>query len=322
MSAQSEAVEVFRQEAAELLEVLEQTLLDLDAQPGERALVDTAFRALHTIKGSGAMFGFDAVAGFVHEFETAFDRVRGGFSPCTRPLVAAALAARDHIRSLIEQPEAADAAVGEAILAALHLAVAEHATAVAPAADAPPAAPFSRPVLVRFRLGAEALVNGTNPLAMLAELREFGTAEVVALVDAVPPLDSMDPEACYLGWEVRMETAAPRAAIEEVFIFVSDDATIEIIEEAPTGPAPVVAEQPVAVAPPPGRGPGGTPRTGRDRQARRQPAGAGRTARRAHGPGGRAGDRPGPAQPDLGCRRRSGAHLGGRGNRPPGGRAA
>lgn len=258
MSAQSEAAEVFRQEAAELLEVLEQTLLDLDARPEDRALVDTAFRALHTIKGSGAMFGFEAVAGFVHEFETAFDRVRGGLSPCSRPLVAAALAARDHIRSLIERPEAADTAAGEAILATLHLAVADHAAAPAPAIEAPPAAPALRPVLVRFRLGSEALVNGTNPLAMLDELRDLGTTEVAALVDAVPPLDSMDPEACYLGWEVRLETAAPRAAIEEVFIFVSDDAAIEIIDDAQSSPAanapaanaPVAAALPAAVASP------------------------------------------------------------------------
>jgi len=67
--------EVFRQEASELFEVLEGALLDLGQRPDDRELVDSAFRALHTIKGSGAMFGFDKVASFTHEFETAFDRV-------------------------------------------------------------------------------------------------------------------------------------------------------------------------------------------------------------------------------------------------------
>jgi two-component system chemotaxis sensor kinase CheA len=36
------------------------------------------FRGLHTLKGSGAMFGFDALATFTHHCETAFDRVRKG----------------------------------------------------------------------------------------------------------------------------------------------------------------------------------------------------------------------------------------------------
>jgi chemotaxis protein histidine kinase CheA len=49
--------EVFRQEASELFETLEAALLDLCQRPDDRELVDSAFRALHTIKGSGAMFG-------------------------------------------------------------------------------------------------------------------------------------------------------------------------------------------------------------------------------------------------------------------------
>ena len=62
--------ETFRQEAQELLEQLEQTLLDLAKAPEDLALVDSTFRALHTIKGSGSMFGFDAVAGFTHHVES------------------------------------------------------------------------------------------------------------------------------------------------------------------------------------------------------------------------------------------------------------
>ena len=83
---------VFRQEAAELFEVLEAALLDLGQNPDDRALVDSAFRALHTIKGSGAMFGFDKVATFTHEFETAFERVRKGEIKPTQDLVSVALA--------------------------------------------------------------------------------------------------------------------------------------------------------------------------------------------------------------------------------------
>jgi two-component system chemotaxis sensor kinase CheA len=72
----SDPEQVFLQEAQDLLELLEQTLLDLERTPGEGELIDKAFRALHTIKGSGAMFGFDAVAAFTHHVETAFDLVR------------------------------------------------------------------------------------------------------------------------------------------------------------------------------------------------------------------------------------------------------
>ncbi|MGX9966832.1 chemotaxis protein CheA [Roseomonas sp. F4] len=245
MSNQTEAAEVFRQEASELLEQLEQSLLELDRQPDDRSLVDTAFRALHTIKGSGAMFGFDAVAAFVHDFETAFDRVRRGVSACSPALVAAALEARDHIRALIERPQSADTAHGEALLRALRAAVENGSVAEAPASA-------TQEWRVRFHLGAEALVNGANPLLMLDELRGLGSVQVTALTDAVPPLDELDPESCHLGWDVVLRTEHPRAAIEEVFIFVSDDAKIEITSLAAAEvvtPAPdAVAERPVAAA--------------------------------------------------------------------------
>ncbi len=113
-------IEIFRQEAQELLAQLEATLLDLHSTPDDPTLIDAAFRALHTIKGSGAMFGFDAVAAFTHHVETAFDLVRQQKAPLTAGLITVALNARDHMRLLIESPEKADPAVEEALLAALH----------------------------------------------------------------------------------------------------------------------------------------------------------------------------------------------------------
>ena len=99
-----EAIAVFQVEARENLELIEQGLLDLLDRPEDRDLVDAVFRGLHTLKGSGSMFGFDALAGFTHHCETAFDRVRKGEVAATTDLVSAVLAARDHMRRLMEDP--------------------------------------------------------------------------------------------------------------------------------------------------------------------------------------------------------------------------
>src|SRR5215510_16156704 len=135
--------EVFRQEASELFETLEAALLDLGLRPDDRELVDSAFRALHTIKGSGAMFGFDKVASFTRQFETAFDRVRKGEIRPTQELISVALAAKDYIRALIESPESTDDIIGEAILDDLRRFVSsdQPAASVAEIAEAPPLAP-------------------------------------------------------------------------------------------------------------------------------------------------------------------------------------
>lgn len=96
--------ETFRNEVSELLDRLEQSLLDLEGRPTDQALVDSSFRALHTIKGSGAMFGFEHVAGFTHEFETLFDRIRKGEAAISNDVISISLAAKDHIRSLVDNP--------------------------------------------------------------------------------------------------------------------------------------------------------------------------------------------------------------------------
>jgi len=101
---QTDPAETFRLEAQDVLEQLEQALLDLGDALDDMELVNSAFRALHTIKGSGAMFGFTEVADFVHEFETAFDRVRKGDAAPSGELVGVALDAKDHIGRLIAEP--------------------------------------------------------------------------------------------------------------------------------------------------------------------------------------------------------------------------
>lgn len=249
--------ETFRTEAQDLLDQLEQALLDLDQRPDDRELIHSAFRALHTIKGSGSMFGFETVAGFTHGFETAFDRVRNGLAPASRELVAVALAAKDHIRTLIERPEQADAAAGEAILADLAEVVGGGfasasvdcpvVPAIAPCAPIDAASPNVWDV--RFRLPQNAFVNGTNPLLLLDELRGLGPCTVTAVTDAVPSLDEMQPDGCYLAWRVELTTTAPREAIEDVFVFVQGEAELAVEQRRPPE-ADAATDPPPASAPP------------------------------------------------------------------------
>jgi len=247
MTAQ-DPVETFRQEAQELLEQIEQGLLDLVHRPGERDLIDAVFRGLHTLKGSGAMFGFDALAAFTHHCETAFDRVRKGEVPASPDLVTVVLAAQDHMRALAEGRPASDAE-GQALLDRLQQVVATAAPAQSVAAEAPPPATDGglNHWHIRFSLPADALVNGTRPLPLLDELRELGECRVVAITDAVPPLKDLVSSQCHLAWDVTLITPHGRDAIEDVFLFVIDDMTLDI--EAITPSAPATADAAPEVAP-------------------------------------------------------------------------
>ena len=280
--SQDDPVAIFRQEAQELLEQVEQGLLDLAARPGDRDLIDAVFRGLHTLKGSGAMFGFDALAAFTHHCETAFDRVRKGEVPATAALVSAVLAAQDHMRSLAEGREA-PATAGDALLADLHRAL-DEADGACVQAPAPAAVAYH----IRFSLPVDALKNGTRPLPLLDELRDLGECVVAAVTDATPSLHDLEPAECHLAWDVWLTTDQPRSAIEDVFIFVIDDMTLQIetlgdaeaapeAEATPSAPASL-APAPLAHEPPPqstagAEAPAAETKSGRNVDTVRVPAG-------------------------------------------------
>ncbi len=238
--SETDPIAAFRVEAGDLLDQIEQALLDLSNQLDDRGLIDAVFRGLHTLKGSGAMFGFDALAMFTHHCETAFDRVRKGLFPATAELVHVILSAMDHMRALVDGDGAGLEATGDAILARLHAALPESgampATAAGETAAPTPAAATSTTGgwHLRFRLPASAMANGTNPLSLLDELRALGECRVVALCDALPALPDLVPTECLIGWDVTLLGEISRDAIEDVFIFVMDDMDMELTPLAAT----------------------------------------------------------------------------------------
>ncbi|MBZ5763454.1 chemotaxis protein CheA [Rhizobium sp. VS19-DR104.2] len=247
-------VAVFRIEAAEVFEQIESGLLDLTRRLDDKAQIDAVFRGLHTLKGSGSMFGFDALAAFTHHCETAFDRVRKGEVPATAELVAAVLAAQDHMRALVETPNGDHQAAGDRLLELLRAAV--------DGKSAEPVVAAAKDALnrwrIRFSLPHNAMINGTNPLGLLDELRDLGECRIVADTAGVPPLDLLVPTELHLSWEVFLTSDQPRSAIDDVFIFVIDDMKFEVetLTDA-VAPAPV-AEQPAIVVPLPVATPLGT----------------------------------------------------------------
>jgi two-component system chemotaxis sensor kinase CheA len=234
-----QAVATYREEAGELLTELETSLLDLEETPDDNDLINRVFRAMHTIKGSGAMFGFDEIATFTHEVETVFDMVRNGAMTVTKRLLDLTLKSRDHITYLLscQIGVEVDRSAGDEIIAGLRHLV--------PHAEMPQKGSTEIPVIhlpavseeelanestwrIRFRPSHTIFLCGTNPISLINELRELGTAHVVAQCDKIPPIDELVPENCYIYWDIILTTSRGQDAIKDVFIFVEDDCEIQI----------------------------------------------------------------------------------------------
>jgi two-component system chemotaxis sensor kinase CheA len=261
-----QAVAAFVQEAAEILGSLEEKILSLEG--GEsRSRVDDIFRALHTVKGSGGMFGYTCLSRFTHHFENAFELVRAGRLVVDQELIDLCLAACDLMTEFLrfdgDTPEAeallAAPRTTEVIarLAALTGAEPASTAAAAAAASQPDAPEAPRRRRIAFTPDLGALRNGMRPDLLIAELRELGAIDVRYNVAAVPPLSELDPTEARLGYDILLETAAPLSAIESVFIF-ADDADLRIAEDAAPPPAAVErpADEPDRPAPPSAEGDG------------------------------------------------------------------
>jgi two-component system chemotaxis sensor kinase CheA len=247
--------QAFQEEARELLRELEAALLELDQNRDDLEIVGRAFRALHTIKGSGAMFGFDSLAGFAHDLETVFDRLRKGQIPATSALISLTLAAGDQMKALLDEASGrgtADAERSGRILA--ELAGLAGLPELSP--DAPPVSPTRACTVdiglpsdwhIHFRPAPDVMRNGTNPILLLRELRELGQIRIKIDTAAIPPLGQIDPDRCYVAWDMVLTTAAGRDAIRDVFIFVEDESELRIEPAAGeangAAPAPPSARQ-------------------------------------------------------------------------------
>jgi len=92
---------VFFEESQEHLEELEQWLLALDLENPDSEMLNSIFRAAHSIKGSSGIFGFDALTSVTHVMENLLDRMRQGRMQADASMVDLLLESVDFLKQLL-----------------------------------------------------------------------------------------------------------------------------------------------------------------------------------------------------------------------------
>ena len=250
-----QALLTFLEEGRELLRQMEDALMYLESAEQDEDTVNAMFRAAHTIKGSAGLFGLDAVVAFTHVVENVFDQVRAGELRITPELAAVLLPCGDHIGELINEsiepdggPSAERLVAGEQLLAKLRAFsaagedppepdiaatvtdVVENETAASDSTACKDIAVAAETWHLSLRFGGGVLRNGMDPASFLRYLSKLGQiVHVTTLFDAMPAAEHMDPEACYLGFEIGLKSDATKKDIEDVFEFVRDNCRIRIL---------------------------------------------------------------------------------------------
>ncbi len=247
-----EITSVFVQESREQLAEMESCLLGLEQNPDDPDKINAIFRAAHTIKGGAGVIECHFIEAFTHRVENVLDALRNGALGVTPALTTLLLGCCDHMVSLIDVLAAGEAgpddalqaqgeALGEQVQAFLdgidnagepakasELTVADGDPEVEVESAGGIVLNDSWHVSVRF--GENVMRGGMDPLSFIRYLGSLGEIlSVATITDAIPVADEMDPEACYLGFEIRLQTRSSKADIERVFDFVRDECELRIL---------------------------------------------------------------------------------------------
>lgn len=232
-------IESFFVESFEGLDVMESELLNLEPGPVPPDSINDIFRAAHSIKGGGGVFGFTKISEFMHGVETLLDELRSDLREATEELLELLLRSVDCVRQMLiacrDHHEMDIASIGL---------IESQIQALLSSGNIPET---SSEWLITFAPHEGLLARANDPLRMFKELAGMGPLRSEVRLDALPDFDALDPKKCYLSWQLKLQSNTTQAAITEVFSWVLDECELEVIPlKQSVLPAPQPASQHVA----------------------------------------------------------------------------
>lgn len=250
------------QEARELIVAMEAALLHIESEGRSVDAINAIFRAAHTIKGSAGLFAFDSIVSFTHLLENLLDKVRNNIVELDDNMMSLLLNCGDYLDALVdaiaEGNEDQDPDPG--LRAELEATLNAHLERALDGGGAPSQTPMSSSLMtsavqplqylgvdsehesivdihvanplwhISLRFSPGMLRDGLDPMSFLRYLLTMGNLAYLHLVeDGIPSAEEMDPELCYLGFELGFDSEADQAAIENVFEFVREESQILLL---------------------------------------------------------------------------------------------
>lgn len=242
----------FVEESKDNIHDMEEALFLLENDMDNRDLIERIFRAMHSLKGGGAMFGFDDLSEFTHHLETIFDSVRSNKLKVTTELISLTFSSVDQINFLLNRGALTDDKEKQEqqdfILKLQHFLDPSKVVAAdqnienasisgQTIEESPSEAKDEKTYLITFIPQIDLLQNGTNPLFLMDDLHSLGEAICIAYTHKIPSLELFDPTGNYCVWQIILSTSESLNEIKDVFIFVEDECELfidQIAEQAIT----------------------------------------------------------------------------------------
>lgn len=229
---------VFFAEAYQLLADVENLILQLEKNPEDLELLNAAFRAIHTIKGSAGVFGFANITHFVHDLETVLDRVRNQELQFDSALGNLVLACCDQVHTLVESLErGVDAADLDQQCVAKQAGLTGQLKAYLLDEPADAVSTGTSQWLIQVELGVDTFRDGFDPYSIFNYLAKSGKFKSMEpQLQHIPKLGEFDPESCFLGFKAIYETEQSEAEILDAFEFLPEECKVSVTSAAVAAP--------------------------------------------------------------------------------------
>ncbi|ASB48340.1 chemotaxis protein CheA [Alkalitalea saponilacus] len=232
----------FIEEALDNISDLERALLELELSPNNKELLEQVFRVMHSLKGGGAMFGFDKLSEFTHRLENIYDMIRSGKLLVSQDLLTVTLNSVDLLRDLLDVSQVDDINTLQKykdltfeidqvlqsetlnMINSVQSSVGNIKVSGVENDDVKQMTTY----YIHFYPGPMVLKYGTNLLYLLEELKSLGNLFAIPRMAKVPDLDTFDSDKSYVYWDLFISTDMGQNAIIDVFMFVEDESIIEI----------------------------------------------------------------------------------------------
>ena len=237
----SQFLDTFYEESFEGLDIMETELLGLNPGEADSESINTIFRAAHSIKGGSGTFGLTAVAEFTHVLETLLDEMRDERREVTQPAVDLMLASVDILRDMLralKNSEEIDVTRVADVHGQLEAILKGEVTVCTDTDQPQPAESVIEQVAesksegwkISFKPFSHLFKTGNDPVRIISELADLGSINSQASLESLPEFDLLDPEECYLSWDIELLGEVTEDQVKEVFAWVDDDCELEIVE--------------------------------------------------------------------------------------------
>jgi len=238
----------FIEDVSDTISNLEKDLLLLEKDPGNKELINSVFRVMHSLKGVSGMYGYHSIGEYTHLLETLYDKVRDDEIKLSAEILNLTFSSIDHISNLLRDVDMLNVTLKSNHKKYIH--------SITKLIDSYEFASNKIETIVKdnneinfgtyfidFEPSTDLFKRGLNVLSVFEELQELGLCIVKSNITDIPTYEFLVADDFYISWSILISTNQPLNSIEDVLIFYEDSYSITFLSPTVFEPQTILNEK-------------------------------------------------------------------------------